>query len=40
MKPFDKQRYLKPFVALVAAAAMGIIVFLPARRSVSDSVSL
>jgi diguanylate cyclase (GGDEF)-like protein/PAS domain S-box-containing protein len=36
MKPFDKQRYLKPFVALVAAAAMGIIVFSSLRMNASQ----
>jgi diguanylate cyclase (GGDEF)-like protein/PAS domain S-box-containing protein len=36
MNSFDKQRYLKPFVALVAAAAMGIIVFSSLRMNASQ----
>jgi diguanylate cyclase (GGDEF)-like protein/PAS domain S-box-containing protein len=36
MKVLDKQRYLKPFVALVAAAAIGIIAFSFLRLDVSQ----
>jgi len=36
MNPFDKQRYLKPFVALVAAAAIGIILVSSLRLKASQ----
>ena len=36
MKPSDKQRYLKPFVILVAAVALGIIAFCLPRLNASQ----